>query len=119
MTTDRVSDAMQNASDATNEAGEGSADLPIEEIYDRYPLEWVAVKVTARDENHRTSRGIVIAHGPEEREVSMAVVQAHRQDPSICTSMFLGGHRATSTEEWREQLAEARKLGPRNAFWSW
>ncbi len=79
---------------------------PIHEIYDAFPDDWVTVKVTARDQVHAVAEALVLARSRSRRGVTPAVVRAHRDEPGILTYVFPGGHRATSTEEWREQLAE-------------
>jgi hypothetical protein len=98
-------------------AEERLAALPIEELYERYPGEWVGVKVTRLDKTHNISHGVVLAHGTAQYEVSEAILRAHRKEPSIRTYVFLGGRSAASIEEWREHLAEAAARGSLNAWW--
>lgn len=83
------------------------ASVPIDEIYPLYPGEWVAVKVTALDEDQNISHGEVLAHSRSRKKVSRALLRAHRADPSVHTYLFVGGSEPATTEEWREQLAQA------------
>lgn len=119
MTAHHVSDQDRQDAQQNGAAGDlPSGSLPIEEIYDSYPDEWVATKVTGWD-NGEISHAVVLAHGPTEGSVTEAAIHAHEVDPKACTYIFLGGHRATSSEEWHEQLMKAIELGPKNAFWRW
>jgi hypothetical protein len=93
-----------------------SSPRPIEEIYDAFPDEWVVVKVTARDGRGEAAEGVILTHSPSRRAITPIVLQAHRNEPGIVTYVFPGGHRAASTEEWRERLDEAAR-DPLNAFW--
>jgi hypothetical protein len=93
--------------------------LPIDEIYPKYPHEWVVVKVTAVDEHQRISHGQVLAHSASRKKVSKALLEAHRQDPSVHTYLFVGGPRPKTVGEWRERLAEAagKVKDYRDAWW--
>ena len=45
----------------SEETGKKSEDLSLEEISSKYEGRWVAITVTARDENLQPARGIVVA----------------------------------------------------------
>jgi hypothetical protein len=117
MTTHRLTDEKHAAKRRSRAVHDSPRSLPIDEIYERYPGEWVVVKVTGLDEHQRIARAEVLAHSPTRGVVSAALVEAHRKDPTIRTYVFFGGRSARSVEEWREQLAQTAELEPLNAFW--
>ena len=101
---------------ARNSPGGGPGSLPLDQIYPLHPGEWVLVKAVECDERQNIVRAEILAHSTSRKRVSEALIQAHRDDPSVRTYLFPGGQHAASPEEWREQLAEAAR-DPLNAGW--
>jgi hypothetical protein len=87
-------------------------DLPIEELYRRYPQEWVAIRVTALNTQHAIARGAVIAHSPARDDLSASIVQAHRENPNVRTYVFRGGPIAFSLDELPRLIEETETQQP-------
>ena len=73
--------------------------LPIDEIQRSYPGEWVLVRVTDTGPEQAIAFGEVLAHSEARHEVSAALLQAHRDDPTIHTYVGYGGPRLTPIAE--------------------
>ena len=80
--------------------------LPIDEIGEQFPREWVLVRITALDQHQHATHGQLISHSRSQKKVCDAMVQAHREDPTARTYYFYGGRVPATVEEWRERLAE-------------
>jgi hypothetical protein len=81
-----------------------TAVLPIDEIQRSYPGEWVLVRVTHTEPGSGITHGEVLTHSETRHEVSAALLQAHRDDPTIHTYIGYGGLRLTPSDECPDDL---------------
>lgn len=91
---------------------EPSGPLHIDEISARYPGEWVLLRVSDGDERDALMYGEVLAHGKSRKRLSKHVIRAHQENPDQLLSVFPSGLHVPTQEQWREELAEAVRLGP-------
>ncbi len=88
----RRSQAVSSEEMDETSPGEGAEEaLPLDQIYPRYPGEWVLVKAVECDERQNIVRAAVLAHSTSRKRVSAALARAHRDDPSVRTYLFPGG----------------------------
>lgn len=80
--------------------------LPIDEIQRSYPGEWVLVRVTDTGPGHGIACGEVLAHSEARHEVSAALLQAHREDPTIHTYIGYGGPPLIPSDECPDDLGK-------------
>jgi hypothetical protein len=83
-----------------------------------YQGEWVLMRVTGTDEQTHVPRGEVLLHSSSRKEISKAILRAHKQDPDVHLYAFPGGLRRLYGDELRTALAEAAARNPNlNARW--
>jgi hypothetical protein len=107
---------------ATKQRGPRYADaagelLNIDEVNDRFPREWILLKVARTDERDRVTHGYVLAHTRSRKQVSKGVKRVEQEDPAAHLYIFVGGTRVLSLEEWRTRLAELPDKPYVNAHW--
>ena len=83
-----------------------TAVLPIDEIHRSYPDEWVLIRVTSTEPGQGITHGEVLTHSETRHEVSTALLQAHREDPTIHTYIFHGGPGPSSTSESADDVGK-------------
>ena len=83
--------------------------ISVEEAIDRYPEQWIAMEVTAYDENQWPTHGYVVAHGRSNKRVWRAVTKLLRAvppgDPPIDIDVFIGRHMLRTWDEVKQALA--------------
>ena len=91
--------------------------ISVDEASDRYPLEWILLKVTRFSEAHEMSHGYVLAHTKSRKQISKVIARSDREDPGALLYTFLGGTKVLSQEEWRRRLDELADQPYINAHW--
>jgi len=97
------------------------AEHPVLSVYaasERFPGEWILLRVTGEDAETNLAIGEVVKHSPDRRDISRAVRRLHQQDPTAHLYVFLGGTRRLVGDELRAALAEGAAKHPYvNARW--
>src|SRR5215217_7283173 len=70
-----------------------------------YQGEWVLMHVMGTDAQTHLPRGEVLLHSASRKEISKAILRAHKQDPDIHLYAFPGGLRRLCGDELRTALA--------------
>ena len=91
--------------------------LTIAEIDQRYPGEWVVIRVTALDEIQNVREGDVLCHSSSRAAATRATKSAWKNDPKADIYVRLAGPRLKSVEEWRRVLADSYTRPYVNAHW--
>ncbi len=91
--------------------------LSLEEVNERYLGEWVLLRVTQLDEEGEIIRAQVLKHSRSRAAISPALARAHDEDPNSILSVFLGGTRKVTWDEWRAILRRLAEEEYVNARW--
>ena len=80
--------------------------ISIEEAIDRYPEQWIAMEVTAYDEDGWASHGYVVTHGKSNKRVWKAATKRMMADPPPDgpVEVFIGRHMLRTWEEVKQAL---------------
>jgi hypothetical protein len=87
-------------------------ELSVDEAIARYPNEWIFMQVTAEDEYHAPSRGLILAHHPRRGIIQrriMKAIAARQGDEQYY--LFFGERRLRSREEWNEAIDTMIRAG--------
>ena len=83
--------------------------ISVKEAVDRYPEQWIAMEITAYDENQWPTHGYVVAHGRSNKRVWRAATKRMTAvppgDPPIDIDVFIGRHMLRTWEEVQQALA--------------
>ena len=91
--------------------------VSFDEATERYPWEWILLKVTRIDDQGVITHGQVIAHNPRRDKISKSLKRLWQDDPEARAYIFLGGTRRVSGDEFRSLIAEAGEREYVNARW--
>jgi hypothetical protein len=80
----------------------------VDEVIERYPGEWIVMRITEYDERHLPARGVLIAHSPSRRTAQRIWgEELSRTEPGNgVLSLFDACRRITTGEELSASLAE-------------
>jgi len=86
--------------------------ISVKEAIDRYPEQWIAMEVTAYDEDKWATHGYLVAHGMSNKRVWRAATKRLSEDPPPkgVVEVFIGRHMLRTWEEIQqalERLAES------------
>jgi hypothetical protein len=88
--------------------------LSVEEAIERYPDEWIFMEVTAEDEYHAPSHGLLLAHHPKRGVIQRSIMKTigTRRGDEIYY-LFYGERRIKSREEWTAAVDSMTEHGAR------
>ena len=80
--------------------------ISVKEAIDRYPEQWIAMEVTAYDEDGWASHGYVVTHGKSNKRVWQAATKRMMADPPPDGSVevFIARHMLRTWEEVKQAL---------------
>jgi hypothetical protein len=80
--------------------------ISVKEAVDRYPEQWIAMEITAYDEDGWASHGYVVTHGKSNKRVWKAATKRMMADPAPDgpVEVFIGRHMLRTWEEVKEAL---------------
>ena len=91
--------------------------LSMDEVCERYPGQWVIVRVTAWDEQAGIpSAGQVVAHGDDKKVKETLKALPSPDNPDRPYYLFLASPRVRSPEDWRGVIARAAEQGNVSAW---
>lgn len=67
------------------------AELTVEQLYARFPDEWIALHVTDEGKNGQSLSGHLIAHGGDRAQIYAAELAFARSNPGAHTAVFFAG----------------------------
>ena len=67
------------------------AELTLEEVYARFPDEWIALNVTDQGGDGESLRGCLIAHGGDRAHIYAEELAFARSHPGVHTAVFFAG----------------------------
>jgi hypothetical protein len=91
--------------------------LSIEEVNDRFPGEWIVLRVARTNDRDQITHGHVLAHTKSAKLMARAAEQAFAENPAVRLYLFVGGTRVLSQEEWLRRLNELADKPYINAHW--
>jgi hypothetical protein len=91
--------------------------LSIEEIGERYPWEWIVLRVTTVDKDEGITHGVVLGHSRSIKRMCQAWARADKEDPSAHLYIFVGGERRVTGDDARRLIKEAAERYDVNVRW--
>jgi hypothetical protein len=91
--------------------------LSIDEVNDRFPGEWILLRIARRNEREQVTHGYVLAHTKSRKQISNVLRRVDEEAARIPVYVFVGGTRMLSQDEWLRRLSELADKPYINAHW--